>query len=163
MAIDPISGAVIAEPGIAPPSASGVSQFIDQIGSSLNQIVQLWATPTPPAGSTYAPPPMLGGIVPLLLLAGGVYLLTRTGGRSYRRNPTRRYRVRRMAAPGRFDPRSFRTVRLPGGRLLTVGCPRGHWGPHTQRCAVGTRGQRIMTPKRRNPHPYVTSGGAMFT
>ena len=51
----------------------------------------------------------------------------------------------RVAAKGRFDPRSFRTVRTDG-HLVTVGCPKGKYDARRQRCKVGTRAQRILHP-----------------
>ena len=50
---------------------------------------------------------------------------------------------RRLVAPRAFDPRSFRTIRR-GKARLTIGCPRGQWDAHRQRCKVGTRAQRIL-------------------
>lgn len=63
-------------------------------------------------------------------------------------NPTRRYRVERVADPRAFDPRSFRTVVPAPGVRVTIGCPRGSWDARRQRCRVGTRAQRVL---RANP------------
>jgi len=67
-------------------------------------------------------------------------------------NPRRRRRAsratlcpERVAAKGRFDPRSFRTVRTDG-HLVTVGCPKGQYDARRKRCKVGTRAQRILHP-----------------
>ncbi|MGH7376140.1 MAG: hypothetical protein ACREKK_01800, partial [Candidatus Methylomirabilales bacterium] len=55
------------------------------------------------------------------------------------------YCPERVAPPGRFDPRSFRTVRTDG-HLVTVGCPKGKYDARRKRCKVGTRAQRILHP-----------------
>lgn len=99
-------------------------------------------------------------------------------------NPARRARAsratycpERVAAKGRFDPRSFRTVRTDG-HLVTVGCPKGEYDARRQRCKVGTRAQRILHPpgentcplpgrevrprRRRNPHMVIDAGGTVI-
>ncbi len=100
-------------------------------------------------------------------------------------NPRRRgarpsratYCPERVAAKGRFDPRSFRTVRTDG-HLVTVGCPKGQYDARRKRCKVGTRAQRILHPpgestcplpgrevrprRRRNPHMVIDAGGTVI-
>ncbi len=50
-----------------------------------------------------------------------------------------------------FDPRSFRTINLgKSGKKATIGCPVGEWMPNKKKCKVGTRIQRIMTPRKRS-------------
>lgn len=74
------------------------------------------------------------------------YLLLRMVGLANPRLSRKRYRHERLEPKGRFDPRSFRTVRS-GKALVTVGCPKGEYDPRRRRCKVGTRAQRIMRPK----------------
>lgn len=63
-----------------------------------------------------------------------------------RRRPSRAiYCPERLESPGRFDPRSFRTVQTDG-HLVTIGCPRGQYDARAGRCRVGTRAQRILHP-----------------
>lgn len=69
-----------------------------------------------------------------------------------RKNPTARYAVKRVESPTHFAPGSFRTVRS-GTSLVTVGCPKGQWDRTRRRCKVGTRAQRVLTPKRRRTNP----------
>lgn len=55
----------------------------------------------------------------------------------------------RLAPPGQFDRRSFRMKRLKGGRMLAVGCPRGHYHPRwrgLKKCDVGLRAQSLVRP-----------------
>lgn len=50
---------------------------------------------------------------------------------------------------GRFDPRSFRTIRT-GKSLRTVACPRGAWdakAPKGKQCRVGMKVQRVLKKK----------------
>lgn len=54
----------------------------------------------------------------------------------------------RIAAPGKFDPRSYRVVTSDGHRVV-IGCPKGQWSPKKQRCKVGTRAQAILHPIRK--------------
>ncbi len=56
------------------------------------------------------------------------------------------YCPERVAPKGRFDPRSFRTVRSDG-HFVTVGCEKGEYDAKRLRCKVGTRAQRILHPK----------------
>ncbi len=55
------------------------------------------------------------------------------------------YCPEQLADPGRFDPRSFRTVQTDGHRV-TIGCPKGQYDARRRRCRVGTRAQRILHP-----------------
>lgn len=57
-----------------------------------------------------------------------------------------------LASPRGFAKGSIRTVRLPRGRQLRVGCPTGHYNRSTGRCRVGTRAVSLLRPTgRRNP------------
>lgn len=48
-----------------------------------------------------------------------------------------------------FDPRSFRVKPIgKHGRKATYGCPKGEWSPSKERCKVGMRMQKIMTPRK---------------
>lgn len=47
----------------------------------------------------------------------------------------------------RFDRRSFRTKKLPGGKLLLIACPKGKWAPRKQRCKVGMQRVSIRRPR----------------
>lgn len=63
------------------------------------------------------------------------------------RNPSRNragYRHDRLEGPGRFDPRSFRTIELPGGGRAVVGCPRGKWDARRRCCRVGMERQALL-------------------
>jgi len=59
-----------------------------------------------------------------------------------------RFTHKRLASPSKFARGSFRTIRLPRGRRLVIGCPKGHWDARAKRCRVGTRAQSILRPKR---------------
>lgn len=52
----------------------------------------------------------------------------------------------RLAPKEKFDARSFRSKRLPGGKLLVFGCPVGKYKPRKEECSVGTRAQAILRP-----------------
>jgi hypothetical protein len=58
----------------------------------------------------------------------------------------------RLAPPARFESRSFRMKRLKGGRMLVVGCPRGHYHPKRRgkKCDVGLLAQSLVRPLK-NP------------
>lgn len=53
-----------------------------------------------------------------------------------------------------FDNRSFRVIQLgTKGKKATIGCPnspdgRSNWSPSKKKCKVGTRIQKIMTPRK---------------
>lgn len=48
-----------------------------------------------------------------------------------------------------FDNRSFRVINLgTKGKKATIGCPKGEWSPSKNKCKVGTRIQKIMTPRK---------------
>ncbi len=53
-----------------------------------------------------------------------------------------------------FDSHSFRTIPLgKKGKKATIGCPndengKSNWMPRKKKCKVGTRIQRIMTPRK---------------
>jgi len=73
------------------------------------------------------------------------------------RNP-KRYRYRHIGKRKArlYDRRSIRTIRIGRhGRLMRVGCPKGHWRPRLRRkgrkgrCDRGMQGFEILTPKRR--------------
>jgi hypothetical protein len=59
---------------------------------------------------------------------------------------SRSYCRERLAPPAKFDPRSFRTKTLAGGRKLVVGCPKGKWNAKARTCAVGVRAQSLLRP-----------------
>lgn len=62
-----------------------------------------------------------------------------------------KYTHKKVEAKENFDPRSFRTIPLgTKGKKATIGCPKGQWMPKKKRCKVGTRIQRIMTPRKSN-------------
>jgi hypothetical protein len=44
-----------------------------------------------------------------------------------------------------IDQRSLRWKRS-GKSWLLIGCPRGRWRANQERCGVGTRGYKILTP-----------------
>jgi len=58
-----------------------------------------------------------------------------------------RYTHKRLAAPSRFDPRSFRVKKISARRKMIVGCPKGAWSPSRGVCKVGTRAQSLLTKK----------------
>lgn len=63
-------------------------------------------------------------------------------------NPLKKYCDERQQDPRKFDPRSFRTIKLgKKGKLGTVGCPKGEWQPRKKRCRVGMQLQRILIPE----------------
>ena len=50
---------------------------------------------------------------------------------------------------GNFDSRSFRVIPYgKKGKKATIGCPKNQWSPSKNKCKVGTRIQKIMTPRR---------------
>jgi hypothetical protein len=62
----------------------------------------------------------------------------------------------RVQDPGRFDPRSFRTITHDDGTQVTVGCPVGHWHPRAPagaQCGVPMEVQRIRHPKGATANP----------
>jgi hypothetical protein len=71
---------------------------------------------------------------------------------------TARYRHRELLPRWRrlIDPRSVRSKNIAGGRVLRVGCPRGHWHPRSEFCDRGTRAISMLTP-RRNPELIVVN------
>lgn len=56
-----------------------------------------------------------------------------------------RFLRERVTAPGKFDPRSLRTVTRKSYRVV-VGCPKGKYDARRKRCRVGTRAQSILRP-----------------
>lgn len=70
--------------------------------------------------------------------------------------PRSRFAHQRTVPPGRFDRRSFRTVRS-GRHRVVVGCPKGKWDAGRRRCRVGMRAQSILHPKG-NPSGLRPSG-----
>lgn len=67
---------------------------------------------------------------------------------------TSRYRHIRVLPPGRFDPRSFRTID-PGRKgytRLIVGCPKDSYDAESGHCRVGTRLQSVL---KENPEDHV--------
>lgn len=82
----------------------------------------------------------------------------RYAGRTRRGRPSKAKFVRqRLEAPGRFDKRSFRTIKR-AGKEIVIGCPKGHWDARRQRCRVGTRAQTILHPVKKNPKYTVGRG-----
>ena len=61
-----------------------------------------------------------------------------------------RYDHRVMEPKGKFDKRSFRTIDSgeKGDTKVVVGCPKGQWDNKRRRCKVGTRGHKLLTPKK---------------
>jgi len=75
------------------------------------------------------------------------------GLKRFGENPTgsrSRFTHTKLARSSGFDKRSFRTVKLPSGKRVVIGCPKGKWSPSKGRCRVGTRGVAKLTPKRKN-------------
>jgi len=82
--------------------------------------------------------------------------IAKTGSRA-------RFKHKRMARPGMFDPRSIRTkaVGRQKQHRVVIGCPKGQWMPKkvwykggrkiTGKCRVGMRGQAVLHPLRENP------------
>jgi len=60
-----------------------------------------------------------------------------------------KFEHKRLKSPSKFDPRSFRNKKLPGGKELIIGCPKGQYQPTLDRCMVGTEAQALL--KRKNP------------
>jgi hypothetical protein len=61
---------------------------------------------------------------------------------------TKNWIRKRLAPPSKFAKKSFRTIVLPGGKQLVVGCPKGHWHPGRKRkCDVGMRKQSLRIPR----------------
>jgi len=59
------------------------------------------------------------------------------------------------------DPRSFRTVKPNPEHIVTVCCPKGQYDEASQRCSVGTMGQRIEHLHPEGEHSSCpTCGGA---
>lgn len=82
---------------------------------------------------------------------------TKPAGRS-RRNaavelggPRARFIRVRKTSKSRFATSSFRTITLSKakGVKAVVGCPKGKYHRHTQRCLVGTRVQSVLYPRSR--------------
>jgi len=62
---------------------------------------------------------------------------------------TKRYIRERMVEPGKFDPRSFRTIDpgRKGHTKLVVGCPKGKY--EKGRCQVGMKTQAVIHEKHK--------------
>lgn len=58
----------------------------------------------------------------------------------------RAYCRQRLKDPKAFDPRSFRTVAIPGrpDRKIVTGCPAGQYQPRKKTCKVGLRAQSML-------------------
>lgn len=61
---------------------------------------------------------------------------------------TDRFIRKRIARPSLFEPGSFRTKKISGGKRLIVACPKGH--VHDEHCDVGMQAQALLVP-RKNP------------
>jgi len=62
---------------------------------------------------------------------------------------TAKYTHKVVEDKGNFDPRSFRVIPYgKKGKKATIGCEKGQWMPKKKRCKIGTRIQKIMTPRR---------------
>jgi len=62
---------------------------------------------------------------------------------------TAKYTHKVVEDKGNFDPRSFRVIPYgKKGKKATIGCPSGKWSPSKKKCKVGTRIQKIMTPRK---------------
>lgn len=64
-----------------------------------------------------------------------------------------KYTHRKVVPKEEFDPRSFRVITIGKGKKATIGCPNkpdgsSNWSPSTNKCKVGTRIQKIMTPRK---------------
>lgn len=59
---------------------------------------------------------------------------------------TKNYERHRQLPPSRCAKGSFRTI-ARGKVKIVICCPRGKW--RRERCAVGTRAQSILKPRRR--------------
>ena len=60
------------------------------------------------------------------------------------------YYVKRDTSSRGLDKHSFRTIRIgKHGKLMRVGCPRGHWNHRTHRCRVGMKGFDLLVPHKR--------------
>ena len=65
-----------------------------------------------------------------------------------------KYTHKQIKPKENFDPRSFRTIlRGTKGKKQLIGCPNNpdgtsNWSPSKNKCKVGTRIQKIMTPRR---------------
>lgn len=77
-------------------------------------------------------------------------------------NPVRggkgQYRHKRLVAPGKFDPRSFRLKKIGKNKKLIIGCPKGKYNAKAGVCRVGTRGQSLLSLKRGNPSLFSRRG-----
>ena len=61
-----------------------------------------------------------------------------------------KYTHKKVEDEENFDPRSFRVIPYgKKGKKATIGCPQGEWSPSKNKCKVGTRIQKIMTPRKR--------------
>jgi hypothetical protein len=52
---------------------------------------------------------------------------------------------RALSPKASFDRRSFRYKRS-GRAWVLIGCPRGQWNARAERCRVGTRAYKLLTP-----------------
>lgn len=65
-----------------------------------------------------------------------------------------KYTHKKIEDKENFDPRSFRVISLGSkGKKATIGCPnkengKSNWSPSKNKCKVGTRIQKIMTPRK---------------
>jgi len=65
-----------------------------------------------------------------------------------------KYTHKKVEDKGNFDDRSFRVITIgKKGKKATIGCPNSpdgtsNWSPSKKKCKVGTRIQKIMTPRK---------------
>lgn len=141
------------EPDIAS-DVQAVTTAVSPLLAVANRFVSLFTTTSgaPDAVTSTPPPRPEGGSGAMgLIVLGGLILalnwMAPSRRRRHRRNPSRSYTSKTIRSPRYFDPRSFRTVTLPDGRLVTIGCRKGEWSAKLERCLTGMRAQRVLTPR----------------